>query len=63
MSDMVNDLKEVMLMALLADVRKCRVDTGIELVVSLINKHYSWENMRMRRRYTWVTVRYKSRNQ
>ena len=44
MSDMANDLKEVMLMALLAAVRKCRVDTGIELFVSLANKHYSWEH-------------------
>ena len=43
----------------LSAVRKSRVDTGIEPFVSLINKHYSLENMRMHRRNTRDTIKQK----
>ena len=51
------DLEPSDIVTLFAE-RKSRVDTGIELFVSLINKHCSSENNPIRRRNTWDTVKY-----
>ena len=60
--DIRADLQPSDMVALSAE-RKSRVHNGIELFVSYPSFISSSENMRMRRRNTWDTVKYKSGNQ